>query len=92
MSVHSGVMFPNLRLSTARYTLLGDDNDLGEKTSSGSRARRCQFFTHLVEYWRELAILGLCILCAFLTFERSPKPWGGGTRAPVQDYRECRQL
>lgn len=92
MSVHAGVMFSNLRLPTARYTLLGDDNDLDEKTSSGSRGRRCQFFTCLVEYWRELAILGLCIVCAFLTFERSPKPWGRGTRAQVQDYRKYRQL
>lgn len=92
MSVHSGIMFSNLRLPAARYTLLGDDNDLGEKTSSGDRTRRCQFFTHLVEYWRELAILVLCIVCAFLTFEGSPRPWGGGIRAQVQDYRKYRQL
>ncbi|OTA65773.1 hypothetical protein K449DRAFT_462875 [Hypoxylon sp. EC38] len=79
-------MLPNLRLPTARYTLLGDDNDSGEKISSGSRARGSQFFTHLVKYWRELAILGLCIVCAFLTFEHSLEPFGRGTGAQVQDY------
>lgn len=90
MSVYPSIMFPNLRLPTAQYTLLGDDNDLGEKTSSGSRGS--QFFKLLVECWRELAILCLCIVCAFLTFELSLKPFGGGTGAQVQDYRKCRQL
>ncbi|KAI9148253.1 Cyclochlorotine biosynthesis protein R [Paramyrothecium foliicola] len=81
-------MLPNLRLSTARYTLLGDDNDSGEKTISGSiRARGSQFFTHLIKCWRELAIIGLCVVCAFLTFEHSLRPFGGGPRAHVQGYR-----
>jgi hypothetical protein len=92
VSVYSSIMFPNLRLPPARYTLLGDDNDSGKKTSSGSRTRGSQFFAHLVKCWRELAILGLCIVCAFLTFEHSLKPFGGGTRAQVKGYRKCRQL
>lgn len=82
-------MFSNLRFPTARYTLLGEDNDSGEKTTSGSRARGSGFFTPLVKFWRELAILVLCIACAFLTFEHSRNPVGGRTGAKVQDYRMC---
>lgn len=83
---------PNLRIPTARYTLLGDDNDSSDKPSSGSRAQGSQLFTYLVKCWRELAIVGLCIVCACLTFEHSLKPFGGRTRAQVQGYRKCRQL
>lgn len=73
-------------LSGFRSSKLDYTSPDGQTSYIGERAR--SYFTRIVEFWREIAILCLCILCTVLILERSLTPLGERGRAKIEDYRK----